>query len=164
LFLVDALLAASSAVLIGQTKGQAFDWLRRTVMVLLPVVVVLNLLEMASVAYSGDPDAQAALALYFGNLGLLFWSTLLLGIVVPFVLLAWAGKNTTAVKAAAALAILGVFGGKLVVLIAGQALPFMQAPASYVPTLVEVAGVVGIIGLAGLLYVLGQKYIQPKAS
>lgn len=162
LFLVEGLLAASSVVLFGQTKGQIFDWLRRAVLILLPVLVVLNILEMASVAYSGDPEAQSALALYFGNLAPLFWGMVLIGIVVPFVLLAWAGKDVIAVKTASILAILGVFAAKLVVLVAGQALPYMRPAANYVPTLVEVGGVVGIVALAGLLYVLGQRYIQPK--
>ncbi len=163
MFLIEGLLAASAVVLIGQSAGQVYNWLRRVVMILLPALVVLNLLEMASVAYSGDPDAQAALGLYFGNLSALFWADILIGIVVPFVLLAWAGKNLTVAKTGAALAIVGVFMTKLVVLVAGQALPFMRPAVSYVPTLVEAGGVVGIIGLAGLLYVLGQKFLQPKA-
>jgi dimethyl sulfoxide reductase membrane subunit len=163
LFLAEGLMAASAVVLIGQTGDKTSNWLRRLVLVLLPTMVVLNLLEMATTAYAGNPDAQAQMALYFGSLAPLFWGEVLLGIVVPFVLLGWAGTNRSLTTVAAVLAILGVFAAKLVVLVAGQSLPFMRPAATYTPTLVEIGGVVGILGLAGLLYVLGQRFIPAKA-
>jgi Ni/Fe-hydrogenase subunit HybB-like protein len=52
---------------------------------------------------------------------------------------------------AAVLAIAGVFVGKLHLLIAGQAHPFMGEPAAYRPSLVEVGGTVGMVALAVLV-------------
>ncbi len=62
------------------------------------------------------------------------------------------------------LVILGVLAAKLVVLTAGQAIPFFQAETTYIPTLVEFGGVVGILGLAGLLFLLGKRLLRPKAA
>ena len=97
-----------------------------------------------------------------GALAPLYWGQILLGIVLPFVLLVWAANNRSAVMAAAVLAFLGVFAAKFVLLVAGQALPFMGAPATYVPTLIELAGLVGMLGLAAFLFVLGKRYLPAK--
>lgn len=164
-FLVEGLMAAAAILLIAQADPKVSAWLRRAVLVLLPIVVVLNLLEIAAVSYAGNPDAQAAVALFWsGNLTPLFWGQALFGILLPFVLLAWASQNRTATIIAAVLVILGVLVTKLGALVAGQALPFMQAEATYVPTLVEVAGVIGIVGLAGLLFVLGKRLLPAKQA
>ncbi|HEX7975691.1 MAG TPA: NrfD/PsrC family molybdoenzyme membrane anchor subunit [Anaerolineales bacterium] len=161
-FLTEGLIAASAITLIAQNDVQVNAWLRRALLVLLPVLALFNLFEIASVLYAGHPEAQDATVLFLNDP--LYWGQLALGIVVPFVLLAWMGKNRMAIITAAVLAILGVFVAKYVVLIAGQALAFMQGKAAYTPTLVEIGGVVGIIGLAGLLFVLGQRFATPKAS
>jgi Ni/Fe-hydrogenase subunit HybB-like protein len=84
--------------------------------------------------------------------------------LLPFVLLAWVSQNRGAIQLAAILAIAGVFVTKLGILIAGQALPYMQAAASYFPTWVEAGGVIGILGLAGLLYVLGDLFVARDAA
>ena len=65
---------------------------------------------------------------------------------------------------AAVLAILGVFITKLDLLVAGQAIPFLGQPVTYMPTLVEVGGVIGAIGLAGLVFVLANRYLPSKAE
>ncbi len=164
-FLVEGLMAASAITLLAQPNREANRWLRRALLVLLPTLVVLNLLEIAAVSYAGSVGAQDATALFLtGSLAPLFWGQALLGIVVPFVLLALPGENRAATFVAAVLVILGVFVAKLGVLIAGQSLSFMQGEATYLPTLVEVAGVLGIIGLAGLLFLLGKRLISPKAA
>ncbi len=164
-FLVEGLLLAAAVLLIALTEHQAVDWLRRAVLVLLPTLVVLNVFELATVSYAGNPDAQAAIMLFWsGSLAPLFWGQVVLGILIPFVLLAWAGKNRNATLIAAVLVILGVLVTKLGVLISGQALTFTQEQATYMPTLVEVGGVIGVVGLAGLLFLLGKRFSQPKQA
>ncbi len=164
MFLVEALVAAAAITLIARGEDDISHWLIRALLVLLPILVALNVFEITAVSYAGDPDAKAAAALFLnGNLATLFWGQLLLGIVVPFALLAWFAANRTAVIVAGVLAILGVFVAKYIVLVAGQAIPFMQSPATYVPTWVEAAGVIGIAGLAGLLFMLGERFVRSKA-
>jgi Ni/Fe-hydrogenase subunit HybB-like protein len=127
--------------------------------------VVFNLLEAAATIYAGHPEAQDATALVWtGDLSIMFWGQALLGILLPFVLLAWVSQNRSAVQLAAILAIAGVFVTKLGILIAGQALPYMQTAASYFPTWVEAGGVIGILGLAGLLYVLGDLFVARETA
>lgn len=161
-FLAEGLIAAAALVLIAQSDQQVTTWLRRFLLVLLPVLLLLNLFEISAVLYAGQAEAAAAAKLLVADP--LYWTQLVLGVVVPFVLLAWMGKNRSATVVAAALALLGVFVAKYMLLIAGQALAFMLPKATYTPTLVEVGGVVGMVGLAGLLFLLGQRFVAPKAA
>jgi Ni/Fe-hydrogenase subunit HybB-like protein len=164
-FLVEGLLTAAAILLIAPAEPSISGWLRLVMLVLLPALVVLNLLEIAAASYAGNPEAQAAITLFWnGRLTPLFWGQAVLGLLVPFVLLAGAAKNRTAMILAAGLVILGGWVTKLGVLISGQALPFMQAEATYVPTLVEVAGVIGIVGLAGFLFLLGRHFISLRQA
>jgi molybdopterin-containing oxidoreductase family membrane subunit len=164
-FLVEGLIAAAAIVLIASKDSQVTNWLRTALLLLLPALVVFNLLEAAATIYAGHPEAQAATALVWtGDLSIMFWGQALLGILLPFVLLAWVSQNRGAILLAAILAIAGVFVTKLGILIAGQALPFMQTTASYFPTWVEAGGVIGILGLAGLLYVLGDLFVAHEAA
>lgn len=161
-FLVEGLLSAAALILITQPGGSTEVWLRRFVLVLLPILVLLDLFDVAFVGYAGEPDAQAALQLMLANP--LYWVVLLAGIVLPFALLAWGSKSRGTTITASVLVLLAVFLEKYHLLISGQSLPFMQEPATYAPTLVEIGGVVGILGIAGLLYVLVMQFVKPKAA
>jgi molybdopterin-containing oxidoreductase family membrane subunit len=152
LFLVEGLMAGFAAVLAAQPGEQANNWLRRGLLVLLPVVLLLNVFEIATALYASDPERLEGTNLILSNS--LFWVQVVLGIILPFILLAWAGKNRGALIVAGLLVILGVLAGKVVTLVAGQALAFMMGQAAYTPTIVEVGGVAGVIGLAGLIYLL----------
>ena len=161
-FLVEAGITASAVVLLlGADDKQAT--LRRALAVLLPIALFLSLVELVTVGYGGNPDAKAAMQLLTGGaLAPLYWATILLGVVLPFVLLVWAAANRSALLAAAVLAFLGVFLAKFDLLVAGQALPFMSAPASYMPTLIEIGGLIGMLGLAAFLFVLGKRFLPAK--
>jgi len=161
-FLVEGFITASALLLIAQKGGKVVQWLRRAMLVLLPVLVLLNLFEIAAVSYAGEPEAQAAIQLMLSNP--LYWIVLLGGFVLPFVMLAWGSKGSGTSLIASALVLVGVYLSKYLLLISGQAIPFMQTTARYVPTWVEIGGVVGIFGLAGLLYLLGTRLVKPKAA
>ncbi|HEX7587066.1 MAG TPA: NrfD/PsrC family molybdoenzyme membrane anchor subunit, partial [Anaerolineae bacterium] len=161
LFLIEGVITAVGIVLAAKNV----QMLGGVLAGLLAVVFALTLIEFVTVSYGGEPDVAANYNLLVaGNLAPLFWGQLLLGVVVPFVLLVWFSKNRTAVVAAAVLAILGVFVTKLDLLVAGQAIPFSGAPVSYVPSIVEVGGVLGGLGLAGLVFVLAMRYLPSKAE
>lgn len=161
-FLIEGLIAAMSMVILVRAKSEP---LGRIIAAFLAVLFAFTLIELVNVLYGGDPEAVASLNLLVsGGLAPFYWGALILGIVVPFTLFVWFANNRTAVMIAAVLAILGVFVTKLDLLIAGQALPFMGRPMNYIPTLVEVGGVVGIIGLAGLVFVLANRFLPSKAE
>ena len=161
LFLIEGVITAVGIVLAAKNV----QMLGGVLAGLLAVVFALTLIEFVTVSYGGEPDIAANYNLLVaGSLAPLFWGQLLLGVVVPFVLLVWFSKNRTAVVAAAVLAILGVFVTKLDLLVAGQAIPFSGAPVSYVPSIVEVGGVLGGLGLAGLVFVLAMRYLPSKAE
>jgi molybdopterin-containing oxidoreductase family membrane subunit len=159
-FFLDGLIAASAVVLLLTAASK----LKGILAALLAAVVVLSLIELVTVSYGGTPEAKEGIALLWsGALAPFYWAALILGFVVPFVLLVWGGASRTAVVVAGVLAIVGVFATKLAILVAGQALPFMRAPAAYMPTLVEIGGVIGIVALAGLLFILGKRYVPVHA-
>jgi molybdopterin-containing oxidoreductase family membrane subunit len=163
-FLLEGLLAAAAVLLIAVSEPNASTWLRRLALVILPALVVINLIEIATVMYAGLPDAKAATNLFLsGALAPLFWGQAIFGILAPFLLLYLAGKNRTAVITAAVLVILGVLVTKLGVLVSGESLPFMRPVETYSPTLVEAGVVIGVAGLAGLLFLLGRRFFVKEA-
>lgn len=160
-FFLDGLIVALAVVLLVSTQPK----LKGILAALLAGVVVLSLIELVTVSYGGTPEAKDGMALLWsGGLAPFYWGALILGLVVPFVLLVWGGASRTNLVVASALAIVGVFASKLAVLVAGQALPFMRAAATYMPTAVEIGGVIGIVALAGLLFVLANRYVPIKAQ
>jgi molybdopterin-containing oxidoreductase family membrane subunit len=164
LFLVEGVITASAIGLTAHTDRTTVLWLRNALLILLPILVVLNFMDLAAISYAGNTDAQAATAIYLnGNLSLLFWGHVLLGFALPFLLLVFTHENRTALTIAGVLMILGVLAAKLIVLTAGQAIPFFQAETTYLPTIVEFGGVIGVLGLAGLLFLIGKRLIPSKS-
>jgi molybdopterin-containing oxidoreductase family membrane subunit len=160
IFLLEGLVTALALIILANGKAAV----GRLLAGLLAAVLVLTLIELFTLTNAGDPDLVVGVGLLLGgSLAVYYWGQLLLGLVLPFVLLVWFGASRTAVMAAAILAIIGVFVAKLVLLVAGQALPFMGAQASYMPSLVELAAVIGMVGLAGLVYLLVNRYLPGKA-
>ncbi len=158
-FLLDGLIVAIAVVLLVSAQPK----LKGILAALLAAVVVLSVVELVTVSYGGTTEAKEGIALLWsGALAPFYWGALILGSVVPFALLARGEASRTSAVIAGVLAVLGVFASKLAVLVAGQALPFVRTPATYVPTLVEIGGVIGIVALAGLLFVLGTRYVQVK--
>jgi molybdopterin-containing oxidoreductase family membrane subunit len=156
-FLVEGLVLALSIALIALPDAEA---LHRWMLVLLPVLFLFNVFEFGAALYAGDVDDRFGTNLILSNP--LFWLEVVLGIILPFVLLMWAGKNRALVTVSAVLAVLGVFAAKSITLVAGQAISFLMGTATYTPTIVEIGGVVGVVGLAGLLYLLGTRFLVKK--
>jgi len=162
IFLVEGLLLALAVTFIANPEPITSDWLRRGLLVLLPIILLFNIFEFAAALYAGDVDDLAGTNLVLANP--IFWLGIVLGVIVPFVLLIWAGRNRTIEIVAAILIILGVFVAKTVTLVAGQAISFLMGTAVYKPTIVEFAGVIGIVGLAGLLFIVGNCYLPQKKA
>lgn len=160
IFLVDGILGAAVVMLIAQADQKVSGFFTRVALALLPVLVVLHAFEIATLRYAGPEEARASIMLILsGSLAPLFWTQVVLGMVIPFVLLLFVPRQRIVSQIAAVLVILGILVTKLVLLTSGQALPFMQAEALYTPSWVELGGVIGAISLAGLLYILGNRAI-----
>ncbi len=137
--------------------------------------------EVLTAAYPGEESVTAALGLLLsGPLAPFFWVQVVLGLAVPFVILASAANRQSKSKIllAAALVILGVFCKRVWLLFSSFLLPLVegapgitlgQAPAagakldmwamagSYTPTLVEWAIFIGIISFGGIMFIIAAR-------
>jgi len=161
-FLVEGIAAASALViLLGGERSKALPFLKGLLAGCLALSLFLSLSEAVTSSYGGDQGARDALALLLsGNLAVFYWSQLAFGVALPCLLLLLAGGEPMALGAGAILAIAGVFAGKLNLLVAGQAHPFMQKVASYSPSPVELGGLIGLLGLFATLYLLGTRFLS----
>lgn len=137
--------------------------------------------EVLTAAYPGEESVTAALGLLLsGPLAPFFWVQVVLGLAVPFVILASAANRQSKSKIllAAALVIIGVFCKRVWLLFSSFLLPLVegapgitlgQAPAagakldmwamagSYTPTLVEWAIFIGIISFGGIMFIIAAR-------
>jgi molybdopterin-containing oxidoreductase family membrane subunit len=159
-FVVEAAIVTAGFVILFVQDEKISRWMTSMLRISLLILLGTTLVEVATVAYGGDVEAQAALQVL---LSVTFWAGLALGIVLPFILLAFVSQSRAISSLAAVLAFVGVFLAKFNLLIAGQANPLLGGPAAYVPTLVEFGGVIGVVALAVLLFALGRSRLPAKA-
>ncbi|MDR7867398.1 MAG: NrfD/PsrC family molybdoenzyme membrane anchor subunit [Sporomusaceae bacterium] len=137
--------------------------------------------EVLTAAYPGEESVAAALGLLLsGPLAPFFWVQVVLGLLVPFVILASAANRQikSRILLASGLVVLGVFCKRVWLLFSSFLLPLVpgapgvtlgQAPAagakldmwamagSYAPTLVEWAIFLGIISFGGLAFIMAAR-------
>lgn len=159
LFLVEAMITAGAIVLfIGDEKTQ--DIIKKLLLILLPIILLFSMIELVSGRYMPDSATAVNINLMLkGNLGLLYWGQLLVGVIIPFALLLQKGRSIAMIRMAAIFILLGALAAKLNLLIAGQALPFMGDIVHYTPTIVEFGALIGGLGLAAFLFLLGKRFI-----
>lgn len=117
---------------------------------------------------TGNPPGKFAAmnALVSGDFSLNFWlGEVTLGMVLPFVIILLArGRSMTALFAASASAMVGIFFMRYDLVIIGQLVPHYHGMGlvdypemlSYMPSLHENLVVLGGIGLCGLLFLMGE--------
>ncbi|MBM4421047.1 MAG: oxidoreductase [Chloroflexi bacterium] len=129
--------------------------------------------ELLTAAYPGAEEAGPILRLLTGNYALLFWTEIIVGLVVPFVILAVRRTRSRPglVALAAVLAVAGIFVHRLNLMLSGLSyvrigLPpgvsvGTAMPASsfasfhwYVPTVVEWLVVLGVLAFGALLFTI----------
>lgn len=165
LFLAEGLVAALAVVLLvapdAAEKGAAVP----AVIALCAVVGVVNIVEVIVGSYLGNgEEALTAQVMVTGSLAPLFWLQLVVGIVAPIALLA-ARRGLRPVVIAAALCVLaGVFMGKYMTLMAGQAVLATGELSAYVPSLLEIGACVGYFGLVLLVSCGGAMLTQRAAA
>jgi molybdopterin-containing oxidoreductase family membrane subunit len=142
--------------------------------VFIAVVGFLILAEYLTATYPGGPEGASAARLLVGPYAPLFWFEVVVGLVLPFGILAVRRlrRDPRWVAAASGLAILGIFIHRLNLLLNGLSYPTIQLPPGlpigtdqgggvafavshwYVPTLVEWLIVGGVLAFGGLVFTL----------
>ncbi len=160
-FLLGAAIAGVALALLVRPAARLRGWLG----VVLGLSLVLVLAEVVTALIGSDLRAMTEMRnAVTGTGALLFWLFLLFGLALPLGLLV-AGKGAGLVRAAAALAALGVLVEKLWLLVAGQAVPWMPAATvGYLPAWVELVSVLGLLAIGGLFYVIALKVLRVPAQ
>lgn len=162
-FLVLALVAGLSLAIMAW--AQAAPQLARWLKIALWVTLVLLFIELATILSNDTvrPYPEVSLSLS-GQLTASLWLYLIVGLLVPLAILYWR-KDLIWLRIAAGLAVLGVLTEKVWLLTAGQALPWLPLPqATYVPSWVELVGILGAIALSVLIYRVLIKVLKVDAK
>jgi molybdopterin-containing oxidoreductase family membrane subunit len=163
-FLLSAFIAGLGLALIilpGKTEAlkRLTGWL--TIGLVASLVVVFS--EVVTGLISGNPRLNEEIgSLLSGGAAPFFWFHVAVGLLLPLILLLNASTRTRAVLIGV-LALLGVLGDKMWILVAGQEKPWLAVPTeAYFPTWVEFLVLIGVIGLGALAYNVLRLLIQPK--
>ena len=163
LFFVEGIIAALAAILLLNRIGEGMATPIRILAAVLPAILIFNLVEAISLGYLGSSEAAEHFAVLSGDLGVFYWSQMIVGVVVPFFMLLFLNKNAMMIKIAAGLVFLGILVAKILLVVAGQAVTFTGTVESYAPSMVELGGVLGALGIAVFLFIL-LKNILPSGK
>jgi molybdopterin-containing oxidoreductase family membrane subunit len=154
----------------GREATMAITALRILLAIALGVAIFLVSWQMIVGLYGGVLGAvDATMALLVGPLALQFWIfKVLIGLVVPFVLVALPQTRTPAgLFAASACALAGIFVDRMIFVSAGQIAPTSAASgivsypyAAYSPSLVEISIVVGALAFVALMYTTAEHFLN----
>jgi Ni/Fe-hydrogenase subunit HybB-like protein len=115
-------------------------------------------------AYLGSGmEARTIAVMVGGGLAPLFWGQILLGLLVPLILLA-VRRTRLSSSCAAVLAIAGVFLGKLMTLLSGQAVLADGSLSTYMPSLLELGACLGYVGFVLLIVLVGMRIVAHRAT
>jgi molybdopterin-containing oxidoreductase family membrane subunit len=129
LMILATLLARRAKVV--EIGNNLITWLGGLLAVFIVVDVFFLAAEMLTQTYPGAPEGAPAQVLLTGRLAPLFWTEVLFGILVPFVILAvrkWR-QNVNLVALASILAIGGILIKRFNLVSAGYAYPFAHLPS-----------------------------------
>jgi molybdopterin-containing oxidoreductase family membrane subunit len=140
-FLADMATAGFALALLLERGNSRFPLFRKGFLVSLPLAALLACADLFAIFLAGGETGMYITGTF------LFY--LIVGVAAPFALALKAGEGL-ALRGAAALALIGMTGGKLWLLAAGFASPLVVMPGAFPHglTLAETLGVVGMSGLA----------------
>jgi molybdopterin-containing oxidoreductase family membrane subunit len=153
--------------------------------VFIAVEAFLLLAEYLTATYPGAPEGEAAARMLSGPYLPLFLFEVLVGLVIPFVILATRRLRNDPrwVAAAGGIAIVGIFVHRLNLVLNGLSFPNVALPPGlpigvpqdgssfaesywYVPTIVEWLVVLGILAMGALLFTIAARFLpmqEPEA-
>lgn len=176
LFLVEGAVSGVALVLflsiiLGRLEEEAGQILRWLLMGLVLTLVVLEWSEYSTALYASTPARTESLKLIlFGPYWWVFWIVHMgMGIVIPLLLLAFAGHSRTSLATAGGLIVLAALSTKLNLIIPALVVPEFEGLKTaftgmgltfdYFPTTAEWLLFVGIISLAGLIFLIGYRLL-----
>ncbi|MBI2304253.1 MAG: polysulfide reductase NrfD [Chloroflexi bacterium] len=129
---------------------------------LIPVLGYFLFAEWITVMYAQEPARLSLFQeLMFGNYATVFWFDLLLGLIIPFVILAVPGTRTVAgVGLASALVVVGVLAERVNLVVAPLMFRFLVPQITfYVPSWVELSVILGTYAVGVLVFVVLAKIL-----
>jgi Ni/Fe-hydrogenase subunit HybB-like protein len=158
-FLVGAAIGALSVGVV-LLDGQPREQVRRWLVLALAASAVMVVADVLAGALAGTPRAFEATWLVASSPLLWVWVTA--GFIVPLYLLTRLADRPAWLGVGAGLALLGVVVEKTQLLAVGQAQPWLPGPLSrYLPSWIEIVGVVGLAAAGALVYGLLTRLRQP---
>lgn len=181
LFLVEGALSGVAlvlflAVLLGRLQADADQLLRWLVLGLLLGLVVLEWAEFSTALYAGVPARTESLRLIlFGPFWWVFWFVHVgLGLLIPLLLLIFAGRSRVALAVASGLITLAAISTKLNLVIPALVVPEFEGLKTaftglgltfdYFPALTEWLLTVWIVSLAALIFLAGYRFLPASRS
>ncbi|MDR1089242.1 MAG: polysulfide reductase NrfD [Coriobacteriales bacterium] len=164
LFVLEGMIAALALILLISRVPQEEKRLVNALLALLAAALVVNAVDVLVGAYLGSGiEATTIAVMVVGGLAPLFWGQILLGLLVPLILLA-IRRTRVSISCAAVLAIVGVFLGKLMTLLSGQAVLADGTLSTYMPSLLELGACVGYVGFVLLIVLVGMQIVAHRAA
>ena len=156
---------ATGKVLDPMVSG-TISQLAKLLTLVLGIALIFTAWKMLVGLYAPADEYRGAFTQVTGHW--MWQAEVLVGLVVPFVLVALAvylkARAVPITLIASSLVLAGLFIGRLDLVIAGQALPLkaLRAPelSVYVPSTAEVLNIVAAIAFCGLLYGFGERFLQ----
>lgn len=180
LFLVEGALSGMGlvlmlGVLLRKAGDDAARWLRWLLVGLIFGVVILEWAEYSTALYAGIPaKAESLRIVLFGSFWWVFWLVHLgLGIVLPLILLLFAGRNRASLATAGGLIAFTAISTKLNLVIPALVVPELEGlktaftgpglSFSYFPTPTEWLLTIGIVSFAAIVF-LALYHWLPRGS
>jgi molybdopterin-containing oxidoreductase family membrane subunit len=181
LFLVEGALSGVALVMfltvvLGKLQTETGQILRWVALGLLLTVVVLNWAEFSTALYAGIPaKADSLRVILFGPFWWVFWFINIgLGLLVPLLLLIFAGRNGAALATAGGLVAFTAISAKLNLVIPALVVPEFEGLKTafsgfgltfdYFPTSTEWLLTVWVVSIAGLIFLAGYHFLPVSKS
>ncbi len=163
LFIASALVSGIGVVILGAgvvrrffgvpLPREVFETLGRYLFFLLPVLIYFLFSEFLTISYTGELSHQGIMEeILWGRFSGFFWFDMLVGILIPFFLLAFFRLSQWAIQTASLLAVVGVLTERINILLPSlMRVDSLHGEATYLPSLPEITMVAAVYAM-GLLF------------
>lgn len=166
LFIASALVSGIGVVVLGSAAVRSLYRvplpdsvtvkLGRYLFLLLPILAYLLFSEFLTISYTGGLSHQRVMEeIVWGRFAGVFWFDVIVGLVIPFLILTFAGRSQTAIQVASLMAVVGVLAERVNILLPSlMRFDPLRGDVYYFPTAKELT-MVSAVYAGGLLFFLG---------